>query len=73
MNNKTSMMKSEKVKFLPMFEANKQLVNLVATRTMLIKMRSQVHKDLYNTSTKITKIEESLKKIVSDLDKKIPE
>ena len=73
MNNKKTMMELEKAMFLPMFEANKQLVNLVTTRTMLNKMRSQIHKDIYNNTTKITKIEESLKNIVLDLDKKIPE
>ena len=73
MTTKKTMMKSNDVKYLQLFEANKKLVNLIETRTMLNKMRSQIHKDIYNNTTAITKTEESLKKIVLNLQKKIPD
>ena len=71
-NKNNTMMKSNDVKYLQLFETNKNLINLIENRTMLNKMRSQVHKDIYNNTTEITKIEESLKKIVLDLEKIIP-
>ena len=72
MSNGKSMIRSDKVMYLEMFEKSKRLVNLVQKRINLIKLRQEVHKNLYNTTTEITKLELSFKKLVDKLSKQIP-